>query len=424
MNNRSAIQCLHRWSKILKPGIKKGSWSVEEDQKLKQWADTVGPVKWASCAKEISGRNGKQCRERYFNILNPNLNKYRWTAYEDYIIFQNFSKEGSKWSTIAKYIPGRSENDIKNRFYSTLRRFHNLQFSQNSINYKSEPKIRQPNLEELLKVYPLTLDIITRRYHQPNYDLAKEIEDNEIQSQKKNKKKRRNANFIDNNTKNYSQNVFSKVNYNRFPNLETQMSKFTQAAEIAPTNITQKIELPPVDFKAYSVNDYHYIMDHLNNNTHFSDPNLDSMTNKLDNVLEMFNCNSSIASINDNKDNESIKSQQQVFTSNLTQYDAKSYTSTNNTHDSTLYYSKSNTFTNLTNDNDTENSEDQSPKINDIMDQLTKLEDLLVMTRREISASNHGSFLDIVSAPDTSHSSSNLYEEERSCCLENLFNFK
>ena len=130
-----------------------------------------------------------------------------------------------------------------------------------TINYKSEQKIRQPNLEELLKVYPLTLDIITRRYHQPNYDLAKEIEDNEIQSQKKNKKKRRNANFIDNNTKNYSQNVFSKVNYNRFfPNLETQMSKFTQAAEIAPTNITQKIELPPVDFKAYSVNDYYYII--------------------------------------------------------------------------------------------------------------------------------------------------------------------
>jgi len=120
---RAPIQCLHRWTKILKPGLVKGPWTQEEDQKLIAWVKKQGPGKWAQAANMIPGRSGKQCRERWFNNLNPDVRKGNWTTAEDELIFQLYQKYGSSWSKIAKYVPGRTENSIKNRFYSTLRKF-------------------------------------------------------------------------------------------------------------------------------------------------------------------------------------------------------------------------------------------------------------------------------------------------------------
>lgn len=122
VKGRSPIQCLHRWSKILKPGLVKGPWSAHEDLILKQWVDNNGPQKWSHCARNISGRSGKQCRERWFNILSPNVKKGEWTEEEDALIFQMFQTLGPKWTVIAKCLEGRTENSIKNRFYSTIRK--------------------------------------------------------------------------------------------------------------------------------------------------------------------------------------------------------------------------------------------------------------------------------------------------------------
>jgi hypothetical protein len=119
---RTSIQCLHRWTKILKPGLVKGPWTSEEDQKLIAWVKTEGPTKWAQAAAFIRGRSGKQCRERWFNNLNPGVKKGNWSDEEDALIFELYKKHGSSWSKIAKLIPGRTENAIKNRFYSTLRK--------------------------------------------------------------------------------------------------------------------------------------------------------------------------------------------------------------------------------------------------------------------------------------------------------------
>jgi len=117
------VQCLHRWSKILKPGIVKGPWTAEQDRKLLEWVKTEGQKHWNQCAEYIQGRTGKQCRERWFNTLNPEINKGEWTAEEDFIIFETYRVFGSQWTKIAKKLGnGRTENSIKNRFYSTLRR--------------------------------------------------------------------------------------------------------------------------------------------------------------------------------------------------------------------------------------------------------------------------------------------------------------
>ena len=127
MKGRSAIQCLHRWTKILKPGLVKGPWSIEEDNKLMAWVQEKGPVKWAQCAQLIPGRSGKQCRERWFNNLNPNVKKGDWTPEEDDLIFKLYVNYGSSWSKIALHFKDRTENSIKNRFYSTIRKLYSDQ---------------------------------------------------------------------------------------------------------------------------------------------------------------------------------------------------------------------------------------------------------------------------------------------------------
>ena len=119
---RSPIQCLHRWTKILKPGLVKGPWTHQEDSQVLLWVQAHGPKNWSQCAEIVGGRSGKQCRERWNNALDPSLKKGEWTPVEDSIIFAEYRSRGPKWTEIAKLLPGRSENSIKNRFYSTLRK--------------------------------------------------------------------------------------------------------------------------------------------------------------------------------------------------------------------------------------------------------------------------------------------------------------
>ena len=122
ISGRTPIQCLHRWTKILQPGLVKGPWTIEEDRRLIDWVKREGPTKWTQCSDFIKGRNGKQCRERWFHTLNPKVVKGNWTEEEDFKIFSFYKSLGGKWSKIALFIQGRTENSIKNRFYSTLRR--------------------------------------------------------------------------------------------------------------------------------------------------------------------------------------------------------------------------------------------------------------------------------------------------------------
>ena len=71
----------------------------------------------------IKNKSGKQCRERWVNSLCPNIIKGIWSEKEENILFSTQLKIGNKWSELAKLLPGRSENDIKNHFYSKLRKY-------------------------------------------------------------------------------------------------------------------------------------------------------------------------------------------------------------------------------------------------------------------------------------------------------------
>lgn len=120
--DRSAQQIMNRWNKVINPALVKGGWTKEEDEILTDWVKNNGEIGWTKVAARLSGRVGKQCRERWFNCLNPNIKKIDWTNEEDSLIIELQQNLGNKWAKIAEFLPGRTDNMIKNRWNSILKK--------------------------------------------------------------------------------------------------------------------------------------------------------------------------------------------------------------------------------------------------------------------------------------------------------------
>ncbi|KAF5754292.1 putative transcription factor MYB family [Helianthus annuus] len=106
-----------------KNGLKKGAWSEDEDNKLRTYIQRYGHWNWGLLPKFAGvSRSGKSCRLRWMNYLRPNMKHGNFSKQEDDLVIDLHNKLGNKWSRIAAKLPGRSDNEIKNRWNTHLKK--------------------------------------------------------------------------------------------------------------------------------------------------------------------------------------------------------------------------------------------------------------------------------------------------------------
>ena len=126
--------------------INKGPWTPHEDKLLIEYVKKYGPKKWNNCAEFLKNRTSKQCREHWKNCLDPKIKKGEWTPEEDLLLMVFYSKCKGSWRELIHYFNDRTENSIKNRFFSELRKI-----ASNDPCKKEKKRSSKINLKNLLK---------------------------------------------------------------------------------------------------------------------------------------------------------------------------------------------------------------------------------------------------------------------------------
>ncbi|KAK4125379.1 hypothetical protein N657DRAFT_570512, partial [Parathielavia appendiculata] len=118
---RNNKDCRKRWHYSIANTIRKGTWMREEDERLREAVELYG-ARWSKIAEAVGTRNGDQCWKRWYDCLDPRIDKSPWTAEEDAKLLALVSQYGRNWSDIVhRHFPNRTSLAAKNR-YSILRR--------------------------------------------------------------------------------------------------------------------------------------------------------------------------------------------------------------------------------------------------------------------------------------------------------------
>ncbi|CAD8126339.1 unnamed protein product [Paramecium sonneborni] len=133
---RDSVQCKQKWSQLQKTDLQSKPFTQDEDQLLlniiSQFQEGEQGYKWSLISNELNlhnknYRSSKQCRERWLNHINPKIKKDPWNDDEDFKLLNFVLEHGRKWADISKlFNETRSENNVKNRFNSLIKREKDL----------------------------------------------------------------------------------------------------------------------------------------------------------------------------------------------------------------------------------------------------------------------------------------------------------
>ncbi|XP_047318082.1 MYB-like transcription factor EOBII [Impatiens glandulifera] len=154
-------------------GWRKGPWTAEEDKLLIEYINLNGEGRWNSVSK-LAGlkRNGKSCRLRWVNYLRPDLKRGQITPQEENIILELHARWGNRWSTIARSLPGRTDNEIKNYWRTHFKKkpkestnnYDELHFQQH------QQYVNQMNMKRMMFLLDQNYNTETETYVSQNQD--------------------------------------------------------------------------------------------------------------------------------------------------------------------------------------------------------------------------------------------------------------
>jgi len=199
-NTKDNIQKLKDNKFYVSQEINKGPWTPEENHIIFDYVKKFGEKNWNKCAEFIKNRTGKQCREHWKNCLNPNIKKGDWTLEEDLFIMIFYKRCHGSWRELIHLFENRTENSIKNRFFSELRK---IAANELNINKKKSSKM---DLNNLVKYLDKGIEVAKSNFMTKNKmseedfkNYLKKIE-NKLNNKRKDKKK--NKKIINNNNYN------------------------------------------------------------------------------------------------------------------------------------------------------------------------------------------------------------------------------